>query len=712
MDEEAAISSYVVQMLLGLGAGALVAALAVGVVLTYRGSGVVNLAHGAMAMFVAYVFSGLRRDGTLFLPPVPNPLALVEGIAGWVGADGLNLPDWPTQLTLSDTGVAGGVAFAVALAVAAVLGLAVHVLVFRPLRNAPPLARLVASIGLMLTLQAVVVLRFGSNVRAVPPLLPNEPVRLLGANVGRDRLVLAGVIVVVAFLLHLLSRRTRFGLASRAAAESDRTAVLVGLSPDRLAALNWMLASVLAGLFGILASQITQLEPTQLTLMIVPALGAALVGGLSSFGLATAAGLAIGATQSLVVLLQTEPWFPHSGNVPLPGVADALPFIVIMVVLYIRGERLPTRASERQARLPLSPLPRHVAGRAAAATTIAAAALVLFPFAWRQPVTNSLIGAVMCLSLVVVTGFVGQASLAQLGFAGAAGFVLSKLAAEHGVPFPLAPLGGALAATALGLVVALPALRIRGVNLAVVTLAAAVSIEQLLLKNPTWGGGTSGSLVDPPTLFGVSFGPEDAPFLGDGKLPERAFTLFCLAVTVAIAVLVANLRRSTAGRHMLALRSNERAAAAVGIDVARTKLLAFGISAFVAGVAGSLYAYSFQSVSASRFGAVAGIVVVAFAYLGGITSVTGAVVGGLLVSQGIFFHVLDRYVGVGTEYELLLGGIGLLLTAVLNPDGITGNLRFTAARRRSPEHRAASGAGASVGAAGPVGVLAARSSRA
>jgi branched-chain amino acid transport system permease protein len=646
--------------------------LAIGVVMTHRGAGVVNIAHGALAMYVAYVFSGLRTEGTLFLPPLPNPLALVEVVAGWLRDDPLRLPRWPTELTLSSQGIPTSAALPISLTVAAVLGYLVHLLVFRPLRKAPALGKLVASVGLMLTLQATVVLRFGANVRPVAPIIPNEPVRIIGSNVARDRLLLALLVIVAAVALHLFYSRTRLGIATRAAAENGRTAVLVGLSPDALGAVNWVLATVLAGLVGILASQITQLEPSQLTLMIVPALGAALVGRLSSFGLAAAAGLSIGAIQSLVLYLQTHDWYPQTGRVPLPGVAEAVPFLVVVTVLFLRGERLPTRINLARGHLPRSPLPRRVAAHATLTTVVAATVLVAFPHGWRQPVTNSVIGCLMCLSLVVVTGFVGQVSLAQVALAGTAGFVLSKLAIEHDVPFPLAPLAGALAATALGLLVAIPALRIRGVNLAVATLAAALAIEQLLLRNPAWGGGTSGSQVDAPSLFGIEFGPANPVLFHDSKLPARTFTLFCLAVAVALGVLVSNLRRSTTGRHMLAVRANERAAAAVGVDVARTKLLAFAVAAFVAGIAGALYAYSFQSVSASRFGTFAGIVVVAFAYLGGISSVVGAVIGGLLVSQGVFFYVLDRYIGVGSEYELLLGGVGLLLTATLNPDGIAG----------------------------------------
>jgi branched-chain amino acid transport system permease protein len=179
--------------------------------------------------------------------------------------------------------------------------------------------------------------------------------------------------------------------------------------------------------------------------------------------------------------------------------------------------------------------------------------------------------------------------------------------------------------------------------------------------------------VPPPRFLGLEFGPNDPGSLDD-KLPNPWFGVFCLVIVVLLALLVVNLRRSATGRRMLAVRANERAAAAAGVSVTGTKLLAFGIAAFIAGLGGALSGYRFGSVTPLFFGSIASLTFLAFAYLGGISSVSGAVIGGCLVAGGIGFTALDQWFGIGPEYTLLLGGLGLVITAVLNPEGISGAL--------------------------------------
>ena len=185
---------------------------------------------------------------------------------------------------------------------------------------------------------------------------------------------------------------------------------------------------------------------------------------------------------------------------------------------------------------------------------------------------NTMIGTLIALSLVVITGFVGQISVVQLTLAGVSGFAISHLAVNAGIGFPIAPLLGAGAALILGLITAASALRVRGVSLAVVTLAAVVAITNFGFVNTTWGGGQTGSPVPEPRLFGLDLGPR-AGFRGlDGNLPSPVFGWVVLAVTVALCVLVGLLRRGTLGQRMLAVRSNERAAAAAAIDSARRQI--------------------------------------------------------------------------------------------------------------------------------------------
>jgi branched-chain amino acid transport system permease protein len=232
---------------------------------------------------------------------------------------------------------------------------------------------------------------------------------------------------------------------------------------------------------------------------------------------------------------------------------------------------------------------------------------------------NTMIGTLIALSLVVITGFVGQISVLQLTLAGVSGFTISHLAVNAGIGFPLAPLLGAGVALILGLITAASALRVRGVSLAVVTLAAVVAITNFGFLNTTWGGGQTGSPVPEPKLLGLDLGPR-AAFRGlDGNLPSPVFGWLVLAVTVGLCVLVGLLRRGTLGQRMLAVRSNERAAAAAAIDPRVVKLIAFGISAVIAGLAGGLYAYNFGSVSADRFDAFTALTLISGAVFAGLS---------------------------------------------------------------------------------------------
>jgi branched-chain amino acid transport system permease protein len=218
----------------------------------------------------------------------------------------------------------------------------------------------------------------------------------------------------------------------------------------------------------------------------------------------------------------------------------------------------------------------------------------------------------------------------------------------------------------------------------VVTLGAAVAIVQFGFINSTWGGGASGSPVPEPHLFGLDLGPQSA-FRGlDGSLPSPVFGWVVLAVTVALCLLVAAVRRGNLGQRMLAVRSNERAAAAAAVDVRHVKIVAFGISAFIAGVAGSLYAYNFGSVSASRFDAITALGLIAFAYAGGITLVSGAVFAGIISTEALLPHALDKWLGISGNWFLLFGGVLLIFTLIQHPEGVAGAFYKRLHRRRLP----------------------------
>ena len=624
---------------LGLGAGALIASIALGVVLIYRGSGIINLATGAIAMLAAYIFWALRTDYFGFtLSTVP--------------------------------------AFALTLVCMAAFGVLIELAIFRPLRNTAPLAKLAASLGLLLVLEAGMIVIFGNTLKSAPAVLPSGTVTVFDRVVPHDRFILAGIVVVVAALLTALYRWTPFGLSTRAASENEASAMLAGLSPSRLAIMNTVLACVVAGGLGMLVAPLIALDAQTLAFQVVPALGAALLAGFTSFFIACFAGLAIGMVQSLLIYWGTQSWFPtDEGGAPIRGLPELFVFLVIVLALFLRGASLPGRGELVEKRLPAVPRPERLLRWAAIAAIVGAAALIVFPYSFRQASINSLLGIVICFSLVVIVGFVGQISVVQLALAGVAGFTMSHLTTDLGgiwATFPISLLIGAATATVVGLLIAISALRVRGVSLVVVTLAAAVALEQFGFLNARWGGGPTGSPVNQPELGGLDLSPH-APFRGlDDKIPSPMFGFLVLAAVILLGLLVANVRRSSLGSRMLAVRSNERAAAAAGINVRNTKLAGFGIAAFVAGMAGGLYAYNFGSVSYSRFGALAALALIAFTYFGGITMVSGAIIAGIGATEGLLPHSFDEWFGLSGNWALLIGGFALIITLLVNPEGIAG----------------------------------------
>ncbi len=310
--------------LLGLGAGALIASIALGVVLIYRGSGIINLATGAIAMLAAYLYWAFRTDYFGFqLSSVP--------------------------------------AFVLTLVCMAVFGVLIELAIFRPLRNTAPLAKLAASLGLLLVLEAGIVLIFGNSLKSAPSVLPSDTVTVFDRVVPKDRFMLAGIVILVAALLTALYRWTPFGLSTRAASENEVSAMLAGSSPSRLAILNTVLACVVAGGLGILVAPLISLDAQTLAFQVVPALGAALLAGFTSFFIACFAGLAIGMIQSLLIYWGTQSWFPtDEGGSPIRGLPELFVFLVIVLALFLRGASLPGRGELVEKRLPTVPRPERL----------------------------------------------------------------------------------------------------------------------------------------------------------------------------------------------------------------------------------------------------------------------------------------------------------------------------------------------------------------
>lgn len=644
--------------------------------LTHRASGVINFAHAALGMYVAYAYYKLRQTGELVLPILGLP-------------DRVKIVDAPTVFT----------AMSVAVALSAVLGLLVYLLVFRWLRTAPALARVVASLGLLLYFVAIVKLRFDRSAGQLPlgAILPAGSVTVSGVAVPYNRLILAAIALAVATVLAVVFKFTRFGMATRAAAENEKGALIVGHSPDKLAVVNWTVASVLAGVSVIFIASVTkQLDPLSTSLLVVPALAAVLVGGLRSFFVTSFAALTIGMLQAGLLNYSTRStWIPSW--LPRSGLNHALPFLVIVIALTVRGASLPGRHEIRESRLPFSPRPRHVVPVTVVGVGLTAAGLLTLDSQWRLAIVVSLIASLIALSSVVLTGYVGQISLAQYAFAGLAGFVTAKLTEARGIPFPWAPLIAVALTTLCGVLVGLPAARVRGLVLAVVTVGAAVAIENLAFKSEALGG-LGRVQIERPELFGLDLG-----FSAKGADNFRAeFGIFVLIVVACSFIAIANLRRSPTGLRWLAVRANERAAAACGINVTSMKLEAFAVSSMLAGMGGVLLAYR-GSLAPESFAVFGALALLAVTYLGGIASITGALLAGVLFSGGILTHVSGGTTGGTSDTAFAVSGLALVIAAVRTPDGVVGFFRRRGAgagmRLRA---RAATGDGDSSAMAGSV----------
>ncbi len=443
--------------LLGLATGGVYALLAQGVVLIYRGSGLLNFAQGAFAMVGAFAYY---------------------------------------QLTVRDHVPRAAAALA-AVALCACLGAAFHLYALRPMRrrNASSLSRVIATLSLLLLLQSAALLIYGSYPLTTPSLLPTSTVHLFTGSlpISVDRLWILGLCLVLNVGLYAVYRWSGFGRVTAAVAENELAAASLGHSPDAVAAVNWAVGSALAGLAGVLIAPITFLEPSSLVLLVVPAMAVALVGGFASFPVVFAAALAIGLTQSELSRYVTQ-----------QGWSTAVPFIAVIAVLVVRGRSLPLRS------FVLDRLPAVGSGRRRPGVIVACLALGVLVTAtvnanWDAAMVTTFGMSIICLSIVLLTGYAGQLSLAQYVIAGLGALSAAQL--DRHLPFLPSVLLAALITGVAGTVLGLPALRTRGVTLAVATLCLGSGVVSVVFSNASWTGGISGISVSSPTLLGWSIDP-------------------------------------------------------------------------------------------------------------------------------------------------------------------------------------------------------------
>lgn len=552
------LDDFVQALVQGVPVGAVYALIAVGFVLTYKTSGVFNLAFGAQAFASAATYFELhiRRE-------------------------------WPIWAAL----------IASVFVLAPLLGLVLERLIFRQMRSAGAAAKLVVTIGLAVAIPELVklALDFGrAPTFGAVGIVPDGGTiyRLFGDYpVSRDELVQIAVAVVGAGALAALFRFTPLGLRMRAVVESPRMTELAGVDADRVSALSWALSSTFAGLAGVLlAPRFASLDQAFFFELVVVAIAAAALGRLVSLPLALAGGFALG-----IVNIQLATFLPREGSWSIlkQNLGPSLPFVVLFAVIVL----WPAIRRQRDSGDPLAgvePPPPALASlkrsveltafaRIVGAVTLGGIAVWAFTGAsdfWLLLLTETVIYGVVFLSITVFTGFTGNIPLSQAAFAAIGGFTTMQLADRWDVNVLAGLLVGVVVAAAVGGLLAVPVLRLAGIWLSLATLAFALFFDSVLVKF-SWVNGQSiqEPFVPRPLLGPIDFGESD-----------RAYLALCVVVFALVAALVVLLREGTTGQRLRALRGSELAAASIGISAARARILTFMLSAGVAATGGSLLA--------------------------------------------------------------------------------------------------------------------------
>lgn len=616
----------------GLGVGAIFSLLAVGIVLVYRATGMLNFAHASMATACAYV------NFTL--------LARVHGM--------------PV-----------GVALLITVAFGAVLGLGIRRFVFAPVAGASPVVKLIVSFGLAGVLQGAIGLIWG---RIGTPTLPNRSLFSMsrGLSVGNatipaQRIALLVIGASVALGLTVLLKRTGFGRRVRALAQNPLAARLAGVDERRVHAGVWAIAGATAALAGVLVIPFGVLTPLSLSGFQIKALAAALVGGFASLPAALAGGLGLGVVQEMLV----------GAPAPFNGLRSVIATALIIVLLFARIERRFVSLQEERA---LEGDERTIAGkwkpvplgspRAWLLGTIAVGlvVLVLSGF-WAFVVGRTLIYALLGLSLVVLTGWSGQVSLMPGTFAGIGAALAWILGTKLGFPLPIVLPLAALATVPIAAVVGVAALRLRPLYLAVATVAFAGLFEETLFVQHWFANDGNAMSVPRPAIIA-----------GD-----HVFGIVVVSIVGVLFAATAAFGRTRTGRALRMVRDNERAAAAAGVNPTKYRLIAFSISAAYAGLAGALLAYLLGTFSMAAFGfLILSLSVFGLATVGGIRTPLGAISGAFIL---VYLSEVFRLSPSVQDWVFTATGVGIIAVMARSPDGVAGLLARVRrrARARQPE---------------------------
>ena len=577
-------SSFLGFLITGVALGSIYGVAAQGLVVTYTTSGVFNFAQGAIGMFLAFVYWWFRVD--IGLPTIVGILLTV-------------------------------------LVAAPLMGILIERGIMRFVTDSPFVAQLVVTIGLMLALMGLAASIWNPNTQHVIPTFFGSS----GVNIGSTflpyyRIVTIATGIVVGLLLRFLLYRTRLGITMRAVVDNRDLTVLNGARPAWATMTAWALGSSMAALAGIfLAEELSALDPSTLTLFIVDAFAAAIIARLRSLPMAYVGGLIIGLTLSFQenFLSWTGRWTSAPQAIPA-----ALLFIAVLFVkdARIKGRPKPRKTADR------IPATRNALLGFAVLIVIALICGATLSRTNVREVTLIVLSAFVMLSLVPLTGWANQISLAQITLVGCGAFALVEWGSSGNM---LSLLIAAAFAVPIGMIMAGPAIRLQGIYLALATMAFARLAEFLFFDQPGVFG--NGNRPAPNlSVFGIQV-QNPFSFLGISFAQGAGFLIFVAIMFSIVGLILIAVQGRAFGRRLVALRDSPDAASMLGMSLTLTKLGVFMFSAAIAGLAGGLFAFYYGSVGTSDFTLTVGLPYLLLAVVGGISVVGGTLVGGILLVQ-------------------------------------------------------------------------------
>jgi branched-subunit amino acid ABC-type transport system permease component len=566
------ISDLLPFIVAGIVSGSLYGLAGLGLVLTYRTSGVFNFGYGAIAAAAAFAFYTLH-----FAHHLAWPLAALVTILGF----------------------------------AVVIGPALD-LITRSFVRAPDALVVVATVGILLGVEGYLYKQYGDSTITFPQFLPTSGFTVSDVTITWAQVISIGVAVAGATAVSLFLRRTRTGVAMRAVVDNPQLVRLGGERPERIRLYGWMLGAAAAAISGILLAPTLNLDVNLLTLLVVQALGACAVGLFRSLPMTFVGGLVVGISVALTTKWITRP--------PLSGLPAAMPFIILIVVLLAapRG-KLP------ESRAPLSALIAPVRSglsrsTSAAVMAIGGGALVVVPFVagTKLPVWISALGYfVLFCSLGLLAWGSGQLSLCHASFLALGATTLGHLT-HAGVPWPIALILSGVLTMPAGALVAIPAIRLSGLYLALATLGFGILMQDVVFGS--W------------LMFGTNAEvTANRPQLGFITASDKSLYFVSLVVAILSGLAIAGVYRLRFGRLLRAMAETPLMLRAQGLSVNLTRLIVVCISAFFAGIAGALMITQVGTVSGVTFGATQSLLYVVLLGICGTRLIGSSVLAALLL---------------------------------------------------------------------------------